>query len=387
MMREIAVAIYLFTFRLFFTFFKRFPLQQKTTFVASFGRNILYTMREVEKTTDHRIVILKVHPCNITFKKRPHRRIISFKIGNFLDWMESIYHLATSEKVIVDNYFGFLAVTDFKENVTCVQLWHAAGAIKQFGLRDLSIENRPPSAFRRFKAVYSRFDYVVIGSEKMATIFKEGFGIQEKQLLRTGIPRTDFFFDHENLEKAAQSLRRYFPIIDEKKVILYAPTYRDQELHVQELKMDIEKMYEHFHGDYVLFLSLHPAVKVDIENNHPDFAIDVTTYNINHLLVIADVLISDYSSIIFEYSLFNKPMVFFAYDIDEYAEERGFWEVYEELVPGPVVCNMDNLVEVIKNEAYDMSGVREFSEEWNRYSKGRSSEQLVRVVYGGDEPG
>lgn len=386
-MREIAVAIYLFTFRLFFTFFKRFPLQQKTTFVASFGRNILYTMREVEKTTDHRIVILKVHPCNITFKKRPHRRIISFKIGNFLDWMESIYHLATSEKVIVDNYFGFLAVTDFKENVTCVQLWHAAGAIKQFGLRDLSIENRPPSAFRRFKAVYSRFDYVVIGSDKMAAIFKEGFGIKEKQLLRTGIPRTDFFFDHENLEKAAQSLRRYFPIIDEKKVILYAPTYRDQELHVQELKMDIEKMYKYFHDDYVLFLSLHPAVKVDIENNHPDFAIDVTTYNINHLLVIADVLISDYSSIIFEYSLFNKPMVFFAYDIDEYAEERGFWEVYEELVPGPVVCNMDDLVEVIKNEAYDMSGVREFSEEWNRYSKGRSSEQLVRVVYGGDETG
>ncbi|WP_225344065.1 CDP-glycerol glycerophosphotransferase family protein [Virgibacillus sp. SK37] len=362
-------------------------MQQKTTFVASFGRNILYTMREVEKTTDHRIVILKVHPCNITFKKRPHRRIISFKIGNFLDWMESIYHLATSEKVIVDNYFGFLAVTDFKENVTCVQLWHAAGAIKQFGLRDLSIENRPPSAFRRFKAVYSRFDYVVIGSDKMAAIFKEGFGIKEKQLLRTGIPRTDFFFDHENLEKAAQSLRRYFPIIDEKKVILYAPTYRDQELHVQELKMDIEKMYEHFHDDYVLFLSLHPAVRVDIENNHPDFAIDVTTYNINHLLVIADVLISDYSSIIFEYSLFNKPMVFFAYDIDEYAEERGFWEVYEDLVPGPVAYNMDDLVEVIKNEAYDMSGVREFSEEWNRYSKGRSSEQLVRVVYGGDETG
>lgn len=386
-MREIAVAIYLFTFRLFFNLFKRFPLQQKTTFVASFGRNILYTMREVEKTTDHRIVILKVHPCNITFKKRPRRRIISFKVGNFIDWMESIYHLATSEKVIVDNYFGFLAVTDFKENVTCVQLWHAAGAIKQFGLRDLSIENRPPSAFRRFKAVYSRFDYVVIGSDKMAAIFKEGFGIKEKQLLRTGIPRTDFFFDHENLEKAAQSLRRYFPIIDEKKVILYAPTYRDQELHVQELKMDIEKMYKYFHDDYVLFLSLHPAVKVDIENNHPDFAIDVTTYNINHLLVIADVLISDYSSIIFEYSLFNKPMVFFAYDIDEYAEERGFWEVYEELVPGPVVCNMDDLVEVIKNEAYDMSGVREFSEEWNRYSKGRSSEQLVRVVYGGDEPG
>ncbi len=386
-MREIAVAIYLFTFRLFFNLFKRFHLQQKTTFVASFGRNILYTMREVEKTTDHRIVILKVHPCNITFKKRPRRRIISFKVGNFIDWMESIYHLATSEKVIVDNYFGFLAVTDFKENVTCVQLWHAAGAIKQFGLRDLSIENRPPSAFRRFKAVYSRFDYVVIGSDKMAAIFKEGFEIKEKQLLRTGIPRTDFFFDHENLEKAAQSLRRYFPIIDEKKVILYAPTYRDQELHVQELKMDIEKMYKYFHDDYVLFLSLHPAVKVDIENNHPDFAIDVTTYNINHLLVIADVLISDYSSIIFEYSLFNKPMVFFAYDIDEYAEERGFWEVYEELVPGPVAYNMDDLVEVIKNEAYDMSGVREFSEEWNRYSKGRSSEQLVRVVYGGDETG
>ncbi|RKQ34322.1 CDP-glycerol glycerophosphotransferase family protein [Oceanobacillus halophilus] len=381
MVREAAISIYLFAFRVLFEFFKLFPLQEKTTFVASFGRNILYTLREVEKQTNHEIVILKTHPCNIQFKKRPNRRMINFKTVHLLNWMRSIYHLATSEKIFVDNYFGFLAVTSFKSEVTCVQLWHAAGAIKQFGLKDLSIEKRPESAFKRFKSVYQRFNYVVVGSEKMAHIFKEGFGIRNKQILRTGIPRTDFFYDKETTKKAAQALCSYFPIIKEKKVILYAPTYRDNELDVQEIKLNMDEMYKHFKEDYVLFLSLHPAVKADINNAYPEFVYDVSSYNINHMLIIADILITDYSSIPVEYAILNKPMVFFAYDIDEYAEARGFWETYEDMVPGPIVENMNQLIEVIKKKDFHMKRIKDFSNEWNRYSNGQSSENLVKAIY------
>ncbi|MFD1851642.1 CDP-glycerol glycerophosphotransferase family protein [Oceanobacillus bengalensis] len=381
MAREVAVSIYLFTFQLIFNIFKLFPLKDKTTFVSSFGRNILYTLREVEKQTEHRIVILKTYPCNITFKKLAHRRIINFKFSYILNWIFGIYHLATSKKVFVDNYFGFLAVTAFNPDVTCVQLWHAAGAIKQFGLRDLSIENRPKSAFRRFKAVYQRFDYIIVGSEKMADIFKEGFGVKNKQILRTGIPRTDFFYDDEATEKASEALYAYFPIIKEKKVILYAPTYRDNELNIHDIKLDIDQMYRNFHNEYVLFLSLHPAIKANIKNKYPDFAFDVSSYNINHMLTIADILITDYSSIPFEFSLLNKPMIFYAYDIDQYAEERGFWENYEELVPGPVIETMDELIRVIHSRDFDLGRIREFSNEWNKYSRGVSSEGLVNAVY------
>ncbi len=77
----------------------------------------------------------------------------------------------------VDNYYGFLAVTTFKPNVSCVQLWHAAGAIKQFALKDPSVQHRSRRAFHRFQVVYNRFNHVVVGSNKMAAIFEQSFGI------------------------------------------------------------------------------------------------------------------------------------------------------------------------------------------------------------------
>src|SRR5690625_125738 len=382
MARELAVTIYLFIFRLLFNSFKLFPQKKKTVFVASFGDNILYTLKELEKQTEEQVVMLKTSNCKITFKDAPNRKQLSFTSINPVDWVKSIYHLATCHKIFVDNYYGFLAVTVFKPNTECIQLWHAAGAIKQFGLRDLSIENRSAKAYERFKQVYQRFDHVVVGSEKMATIFKEGFGISDQQILRTGVPRTDFFFDALTKEEVGNTLEILFPIINEKKVIRYAPTYRDNELNVSDLKLDIKNMYSRLREDHVLFLRLHPAVTVEVKNTYPDFVYNVSNeYNINHLLLITDILITDYSSIPFEFSLLNKPMVFFAYDIDEYADARGFWDNYDKLVPGQIVENTDDLIDVLKAGNYNMEQIETFSNEWNQYSDGNSSKRLIKAVY------
>src|SRR5699024_6734866 len=250
-----------------FHIFKLFPQKKKTVFVASFGVNVLYTLRELEKQTDEQAIILKSSSCKINFKEAPHRKQFDFRPARPDDWIKSIYHLATSETVFVDNYYGFLAVTDFRPGTKCIQLWHAAGAIKQFGLKDLSIENRSAKAYERFNKVYQRFDHVIIGSDTMAVIFQEGFGISEQQLLRTGIPRTDFFFDDETTEEVGKTLELQFPVIKSKKVILYAPTYRDNELNVSGLQLDVNKMYRELHDDYVLFLRLHPAVSSTVKNN------------------------------------------------------------------------------------------------------------------------
>ncbi|MBM7600170.1 CDP-glycerol glycerophosphotransferase (TagB/SpsB family) [Virgibacillus halotolerans] len=382
MARELAITLYLFVIRILFNIFKLFPQKKKTVFVASFGVNVLYTLKELEKQSDEKVVILKTSSCKMTFKGAPNRKQLHFKPVTPINWGKSIYHLATSSTIFVDNYYGFLAVTDFRPNTKCIQLWHAAGAIKQFGLKDLSIENRPAKAYKRFKMVYQRFDYVIVGSENMADIFREGFGISKKQILRTGIPRTDFFFDSLAKEEVGETLRLQFPMIKEKKVILYAPTYRDNEMNVSELKMDIDKMYKALKDDYVLFLRLHPAVSVTIDNHYPDFVFNVSTnYNINHLLVITDILISDYSSIPFEFAILNKPMIFFAYDIDEYAETRGFWDNYDKLVPGPIVENTNDLITILKTNDFDMKKINDFSNEWNQYSDGKSSENLIKSIY------
>jgi len=99
------------------------------------------------------------------------------------------------------------------------------------------------------------------------------------------------------------------------------------------------------------------------------------------VLVGTDILITDYSSIPFEFSLLEKPMIFFAYDLDEYKETRGFGEDYEKLVPGPVVKDTDSVIEVIKQDQFDLGHVKAFAQEWNEYSNGDSSKRLIEALY------
>lgn len=383
MLREAAIMLYLLVFRVFFSIFQLYPQQAKTTFVASFGDNVLFTLNALEKQVNHSIVILKTSQCKMDFERRCDCLVLAFDPKNVIDWFRSIYHLATSTHVFVDNYFGFLAAARFKPNVVCIQLWHAAGAIKRFGLKDPSIQNRSPRALKRFIKVYSRFDYVVVGSRKMADIFHESFGIETEKMLRTGIPRTDFFFHKKDMEKAADLLKTKIPIIHGKKVLLYAPTYRDNDIHNSRLKLNIDRMYQELNEDYVLLLRLHPAIQTTFCHMYPDFICDVSGYSeVNPLLVITEILITDYSSIPFEFSLLHKPMIFFAYDLDVYASSRGFWEPYEQLVPGPIVKNTEELIkEIHKNHEEYLERVQTFANDWNEYSRGNSSDRLIKYLY------
>ncbi|SFE10979.1 CDP-glycerol glycerophosphotransferase, TagB/SpsB family [Lentibacillus persicus] len=376
------IAVYLLAFRMVFAFFKWFPKTNKTTFVASFGHNVLYTVRALENMTDQRVIILKTHKCCMAFDDSPRRRVIRFKFPHVLHWLRAIYHLATCKNVFVDNYYGFLAVTHFRTNVSCIQLWHAAGAIKTFGLKDKTIKHRHPLALRRFKKVYNRFDYVVTGSEKMASIFEEAFGLSGEHILKTGVPRTDFFFDTEDQFRKKSALTGQFPGIGHRKIILYAPTYRDGALDDSDLRLDIAKMYTELHRDYVLFLSLHPKMRVQTAYAYHDFVYDISGLeNINHMLFMTDILISDYSSVPFEFALCCKPMVFFAYDLEEYSESKGFWTNYEELVPGPVVKDTESLIDVLKAGRFNIEEIGTFNHEWNYTSTGRSSEKLIQTLY------
>ncbi len=381
MARELAISIYLTIFRLLFSFFNRFALQEKTTFIASFGGNINVTVDELERQAPHQeIIIMKTANCKIDFSKKD-RKVLHFE-HRLIDFLKSIYHLATSSHVIIDNYYGFLAATNFKSEVKCIQLWHAAGAIKQFGLEDLTNGDRSERALQRFKQVYDSFDHVVVGSDEMVDIFKRSFGLPEERFIRTGIPRTDFFFDDIQRKRAENQLIADFPIITSKKVILYAPTYRDDELGDAQLALDFDKMYEQFKYEYVLFLRLHPAVNGEFQNKYPGFVYNVSSYSsINDLLLCTDILITDYSSIPFEFSLLHKPMIFYAYDFEEYAHKRGVWPDYIAKVPGPVVSTTQELIHIIKDQDFELDKVKEFSTEWNKYSTGKSSEKLITELY------
>ncbi|KKK36475.1 hypothetical protein WQ57_19190 [Mesobacillus campisalis] len=386
MARELGVFLFLFFFKWVFFLFNLFPLKEKTTFVVSFGDNSKYVFDEMRRRSIQVRVVVLCNKKNISlFKDYLDIVLIPYGRYNIWHWFSSIYHLATSRYIMIDNYYGFLAAVDFKKEVECIQLWHASGALKKFGLEDESIKSRSPKAIKRFLQVYSKFHKVVVGSDVMAAIFIKSFNLKKDQILTTGVPRTDFFFNEEAVEKARKTLTLRHPGLKNKKVILYAPTYRDDQLDHFIPQLDIGKMAEKFAEDYVLFLRLHPSIlnTMVLSNQYPDFVVDVSSsqYDINELLVIGDYLITDYSSISFEYSLLQKPIIFFTYDLEKYKQTRGVLERFDHNIPGPIVRDTDSIIDLIETNSFDFEAIHSYAETWNKYSKGHSSYNLVKYMF------
>jgi teichoic acid glycerol-phosphate primase len=382
MFKDLLISCYLLAFKFVFSFFKLFPQKSKITFVVTFEENNLFLYQEIIKQkVPFEIYLLCKSSIIKKFQEQVNNEIIiPFETRNLFYWFKSIYHLSTSKIVLIDNYFAFLSAIKFKKNVECIQLWHAVGALKTFGLKDKSIKNRSKKANIRFRKVYEKFNKVVVGSEEMAKIFRDSFGLPPENILRTGVPRTDFFYDkglHELMKLDFEKRNKGFK---GKKRILYAPTFRDAQLENYKIQLDVEKMYYELKDEYVLFIKTHPAVKLgyNYQEQYPDFVCDLSRYKgINELLIHVDYLITDYSSIPFEFALLGKPMIFFPYDLNFYQEERGVIQDYMEVVPGPVVFETEEIIKLVKENQFEFKKIREFSNKWNEYSEGVSSKKLA----------
>lgn len=381
MIKEAAIAFYLAVLRIVFNIFRLLPLNNKTVMLTSFGDNMEYVIDEVKKQTSSEIFILKEPRCKKTFNNIKSDNIIDFNPRKIPSLIRGMYHLATGKFIFIDNYHVVLAACDFRSAVKCTQLWHANGAVKYFGYRDKTIKKRPESAHKRFNKVYSKFHNLTVGSDEMAYIFGEAFGANNSRMLKTGVPRTDFFYNKQAINNAAEKIRAELPELKGKKVLLYAPTFRDNQFELADIHLNIDLMKRSLGSEYHLLLKFHPAVKLSGFNND-EFVTDVSAgFEINSLLAAADILITDYSSIPFEFSILNKPMIFFSYDLKAYEKERGIWFNYESYVPGPIAYNTETVIKIVQENNFDMQQVTAFNTQWNKYSSGHSSRNLVEYIY------
>jgi len=348
-MRELAISLYLCGYKILFTLFKLFPLRDKVVFLVSFPDNPLYVYAELQR---------QGIPVDTVFLSDNGVFKVDAPIYSF-NSLKGIFHLATAKQVIADNYYGFLAVTNFKSEVKVTQIWHAAGAIKRFGAADPANKTRSLRALRRFERIYRRFDYFAIGSDYMGEIFKQAYLATDEKLLKTGVPRTDFFFNQQKTS-----------LPTEKKIILYAPTFRRGASHNDGRQLAVEKIKKALGDDYVFITRLHPSVDSDLE-----FA----DYTINELLAITDILITDYSSLPMEFALLGRPMIFYAYDLADYEQEHGFWEPYRPSVPGPTVTTTEELILAIQNPA--PPALDDYLAKWATYNDGHASEKLVNALF------
>jgi Putative glycosyl/glycerophosphate transferases involved in teichoic acid biosynthesis TagF/TagB/EpsJ/RodC len=307
--------------------------------------------------------------------------------GSFLFNMRAAYHLATARLFIVDDYFFPIYVIKPRRGTTIVQTWHASGAFKKVGYSVLDKTFGADETLVARVAIHSNYDVCLMASKSAAVHYAEAFREPlDRFVTDIGIPRTDVLFGDEKIARIQAAIRARYRLPAGKRVILYAPTFRGESTLEATSPDDLDlRVLEHELGaDHVLLLKLHPFVRQGnpIPAELSAFAIDVSDYpDINELMLVSDVLVTDYSSAIYEFSLLGRPMAFFAPDHDSYMGERGFYFDYRTGVPGPVFETTADLARYLRAGRFDLERVARFRDESFEVADGHATERFVdRIV-------
>ena len=283
-----------------------------------------------------------------------------------------------------------------KDNQVYVQCWHGT-PLKKLGY-DINVKgNNALSSNKTVRKQYNRdakrYTYMVSPSKFSTERFISAFNLEKLGkkdiIIEKGYPRNDELFNlnNDNINQIKKKLN--LPM--NKKVILYAPTWRDNQHQVGvgytfDIKIDLDKMKEKLGDEYLILLRLHYLVadKLNIGNKYPDFAYDVSKYdNVNDLYIISDMLITDYSSVFFDYANLKRPIIFYMYDLDTYKNDtRDFYIDLKEL-PGPIVTEEFKLIQAIEN----INGINEeykerynkFNQKFNYLDDGNASKRVVET--------
>lgn len=289
---------------------------------------------------------------------------------------EAIEAVYSSKVVVTDDYFYLFRKFGKKPGQKFVQLWHATGAFKKFGLDGTDL-------FPEVDRLYHKdYDLVSVSGENLREIYASAFGIEPEKVKAYGAPRTDEILQSQYTDERKKEILDKYPNLKEKQVILYAPTFRDsngKDKHIFHPVMDFESLSHSLKRNQVFIICPHPVMQNRIPDREYHNIIQVDDFTTNEMMCIADLLVTDYSSVIFEYSLLNKPMVFYCYDYDEY--NRDFYLDYEKDLPGKMFRNYGDLEQYICNgEFRDVATVQDFRNRYMSACDGKSGERLAHAV-------
>jgi len=299
-----------------------------------------------------------------------------------------IAKIAKADIIIVDDYVPAFNSVALHQSVRVIQLWHAGAGFKGVGYARWGHFGCPAP----FSA-HRRTDFAITDSMAIRDFFSEPFGILEEQVIPTGMPRMDEYLSEDNRRKVTEQLYESYPAFRDKRVILFAPTYRGRNRKTSyypcEL-IDFERLYRYCEDvDAVVLFKMHPWVadEVAIEEAYRDRFFAMNSYpNINELFYITDLLITDYSSCMYEFLLMKKPMLFFAFDHERYAVSRGFHRDYVSNVPGRICETFDELLRAMREEDFEFEKVERMLPEYFDHADTGSCDRVIDWLVMGNLP-
>lgn len=297
-----------------------------------------------------------------------------------------------------EEYFKYLAqskyrinnttfpVIDNRRGIVFIQTWHGT-PLKRLA-HDIKVKQGV--GWGHFNSEVGTWKYLISANEYSTNIFKRAFRFN-KEILEFGYPANDIFY---LADETKQKIKSKFNVPSDKKIILYAPTFRDDKRDDEgnrffDLELDLEKLSQKLSDEYFLIIKTHYVISenLNISDKLKDFVIDLSMHDdIHELFILSDILITDYSSSFFDFAHSKKPILFFMPDLKSYMTTRGLYgEVIEEL-PGPIVKNNEEVIDALTNldkviEEYEQKYLA-FYDKFCFKGRGNASEEIINHVWG-----
>ncbi|MEC1685804.1 CDP-glycerol glycerophosphotransferase family protein [Bacillus mojavensis] len=273
-----------------------------------------------------------------------------------------------------------------------VQTWHGT-PLKKLA-NDMDEVHMPGTTTEKYKQNFlreaSKWDYLISPNAYSTNIFRSAFQFK-KTFIESGYPRNDFLHK-ENRKKEMLKIKERLGINSEKKIILYAPTWRDNSFYAQgkykfNMVLDLESLKNQLSNEYILILRMHYLVSENINlTKYKEFAYDFSDHNdIRELYLISDILITDYSSVFFDFAGLKRPILFYVPDIEFYRDKlRGFYYDFEKCAPGPLLKTTEKVIEAIHQTKHykQDENITSFYDQFCYLEKGNSSKKVVEEILG-----
>lgn len=291
-----------------------------------------------------------------------------------------LYHFYTSKVILFND--GLPNYLYKKKGQVFIETWHGGGAYKKI---DAVFKNES-NTWRKWRRLnfIKQIDYIVSSCKKFSEVFRNDT-MTQAVFIPSGMPRNDLFFKEKLLEQKENLIRRLYNIPKEKRIVLYAPTFRDKSM-VTTLNIELLlfSLQNRFNREFVFLLRSHPHITQSIFNQlkENEVIIDVSNYpDMQELLAAADILITDYSSCIWDYSFTYRPCFIYADDLNEYKESRNFHTPIESW-PFPLSQNNEELkynISVFDENLY-RNNIIKHHKELGSYESGVASEKICQIV-------
>lgn len=275
---------------------------------------------------------------------------------------------------------------------TYIQTWHGT-PLKRLAA-DMDQVHMPGANTVQYKKDFileaKKWDYLISPNSYSTEIFRQAFNFNNK-IIESGYPRNDFLINKNN-ENQIENIKVENKLPLNKKIILYAPTWRDNQFYEKgrykfDLEIDLEMLQKNLSENYIIVLRMHYLISENLDlNKYKGFVYDLTFHeDIRELYLIADLLITDYSSVFFDYAILKRPMIFYVYDIEEYRDIlRGFYMDFEKEAPGPLVKTTGGILDEILKVEYGHINTRKINSFYNKYcylEDGQTSKRVIRQIF------